>query len=106
MNGFVEQIRYGRTCPICSKPVELRLITYGTPFRCQNCGAMLDISSFYERLSQILSVTVAFLVLWKVIHFDFWFAAFGSLVVSIPLRAYVRAITKPLVPLEPSDVVG
>ena len=106
MNRSVEQVRYGRKCPICGKPVELTLITYGTPFRCQNCDAMLDISSFYERLSHIFSVTLAFIVLWKVIHFDFWFAVFGSLVVSIPLRAYVRAITKPLIPLEPSDEVG
>jgi hypothetical protein len=106
MNEPDRKVRYGRKCPICRKPVELRLITYGTPFRCQNCDAMLDISSFYARLTHSLSVTLAFIVLWKAIHFDFWFAAFGSLVLNVPLRAYFRSVTKPVVPLEPSDVVS
>jgi endogenous inhibitor of DNA gyrase (YacG/DUF329 family) len=106
MNQSVEQVRFGRKCPICLKPVELRLITYGAPFRCQNCNAMLDISSFYAWLTHALSTTLAFIVLWKAFHFDFWFAAFGSLILNFPLKAFIRSVTKPVVPLEPSDVVG
>ena|SRR5271154_503280 len=100
------EVRYGRNCPICGKPVELRLITYGAPFRCQNCGATLDISSFYAWLTHALSTTVAFVVLWKAFHFEFWFAAVGSLLLNFPLKAFVRSVTKKVVPLEPSDVVG
>jgi endogenous inhibitor of DNA gyrase (YacG/DUF329 family) len=99
-------VRYGRSCPICGKPVELRLITYGAPFHCQNCHAMLDISSFYAWLTHALSTTVAFIILWKALHFDFWFAAFGSLLLNFPLKGFIRSVTKSVVPLEPSDVVG
>jgi endogenous inhibitor of DNA gyrase (YacG/DUF329 family) len=100
------KVRYGRNCPICGKPVELRLITYGVPFRCQNCNAMLDISSFYAWLTHALASTLGLIVLWKVFHLEFWFAAIGALVLNLPLKAWLRAITKPIVPLEPSDVVG
>jgi hypothetical protein len=106
MNQSGQKVRYGRNCPICCEPVELRLITYGTPFRCQNCDAMLDISSFYAWLTHALSTALAFVILWKAFHIDFWFAAFGSLLFSFPLRAFVRSVTKPAIPLEPSDVVG
>lgn len=99
-------VRYGRNCPICGKPVELRLITYDAPFRCQSCNAMLDISSFYALLTHSLSAPLAFIFLWKVIHLEFWFAAFGGLLLILPLRSSVRSITKPMVPLEPSDVVS
>jgi endogenous inhibitor of DNA gyrase (YacG/DUF329 family) len=106
VNQSEQKIRYGRNCPICGKPVELKLITYDTPFRCQNCGAMLDISSFYAWLTHALSTTLAFVVLWKVIHFDFWFAALGSLILNFPLKALIRGLTKQVIPLEPSDVVS
>jgi len=66
MRQSEHNVRYGRNCPICGKPVELRLITYGAPFRCQDCDAMLDISSFYAWLTHALATTVAFVVLWKV----------------------------------------
>jgi hypothetical protein len=67
---------------------------------------MLDISSFYAWLTHAFATTLAFVVLWKAIHFDFWFAAVGSLLLNLPLKGLVRSITKPIVPLEPSDVVG
>jgi endogenous inhibitor of DNA gyrase (YacG/DUF329 family) len=66
MRQSEHNVRYGRNCPICGKPVELRLITCGAPFRCQDCDAMLDISSFYAWLTHALATTVAFVVLWKV----------------------------------------
>ncbi|MFY9805515.1 MAG: hypothetical protein WA211_13800 [Candidatus Acidiferrales bacterium] len=106
MHRTEQAVRHGRNCPICAKPVELKLITYNAPFRCQSCGAMLDISSFYAWLTHALSTTLAFLLLWQVVHFDFWFAAIGSLILNFPLKALIRPLTKPIIPLEPSDVVA
>jgi hypothetical protein len=90
---------------MCNKPVELSLINYGAPFQCQNCHAMLDISSLYEWLTHVFSGTVAFIVLWKVLHLRFWFAVVGAIVLLAPLRRMVRSITTPIVPLEPSNIV-
>src|SRR5271166_2230550 len=98
-----QTIRYGRCCPICGKPVELRLITYDAPFRCPNCEAMLDISSFYVWLSHALASTLALVFLWKAVHFNFWSAAVGTLILILPLRPLLRSLTKPIIPLEPSD---
>jgi endogenous inhibitor of DNA gyrase (YacG/DUF329 family) len=106
MNRPAQKIRYGRNCPICGKAVELRLIAYGVPFRCQSCKAMLDISSLYTWLTHALASTLGFIVLWWLFHFGFWFAAVGALVLNLPLKAFIRAMTRPLVPLEPSDQVG
>jgi endogenous inhibitor of DNA gyrase (YacG/DUF329 family) len=101
-----QRVRYGRNCPICGKPVELKLITYGAPFRCQSCDAMLDIYSFYAWLTHALAATLPFMVLRKLIHLDFWSAAFGALILSLPPEGLLSSIAKPIVPLEPSDAVG
>ncbi len=106
MKHVKQEVRYGRGCPICGKPVELRLINYAAPFRCQNCDAMLDIASFYTWLTHALSTTVALVVLWKVFHWGFWFAAVGAVVLSVPMDGLIRGMTKSVVPLEPSDVVS
>ena len=105
MKRLEQKVRYGRDCPICNKPVELSLITYDAPFECPHSGAMLDISSFYAWLTHAFSSTLLFIVLWKVVHLDFWFAAVGMLVLLLPLRVLVRSITRRIVPLEPSDIV-
>jgi hypothetical protein len=99
------QTRYGRKCPICNKPVELQLINYSTPFRCQNCDAMLCISSFYAWLTHGSSITLTALILWRLLHMEFLLAAIGGLILGIPLRGAVRFLIKPFVPLEASDVV-
>ena len=106
MHSPKREVRYGRSCPICGKPVDLELITYVAPFKCQCCHAMLDIPSFYAWLTHALATTLGFLVLWKVLHLDFWFAAVGGLVLNLPLKALLRSLMKPFVPLEPSDVVS
>jgi hypothetical protein len=67
---------------------------------------MLDVPSFYSWLTHALSTMLIFLVLWKAFHLDFWFAAVGALVLNLPVKELVRAITKSIVPLEPSDVVS
>ena len=86
--------------------MELRRITYDMPFRCQSCDAMLDISSFYAWLSHALASTLALIFLWKAMHLDFWVAAVGTILLILPLRALLRSLTKPVIPLEPSDVVS
>lgn len=67
---------------------------------------MLDISSFYAWLTHASASTLALIVLWKAIQFEFWIAVIGALVLNVPLKGFIRRITKPIVPLEPSDVVG
>jgi hypothetical protein len=97
---------YGQNCPICSKPVELGLISYSKPFRCQSCDAMLCISSPYARLIHGVSITLVTMVLWRFFHLGFWLAVIGGLIFGLLVSAAARSFLKAIVPLKASDVVG
>jgi hypothetical protein len=101
---MVQKRRRGLQCPSCHNHVTASKLIFREGVRCARCGSVLQVCAAYGRTLLLLSIMIAFLLLWMagvrdVVRFCLFWIPTAFVVLTVAVR-----VAAPLLP--PRLIVG